>query len=232
MQVTAIKTRRFLPPKDSLEDLLSYFDATLSDGDVVAISSKVLSICEGACKPTIDTEKQVLIANQSDEILSIKQDGEALLTRNHDMLLEYGGVDTLKAGYYVTLPNNPYKSALAIWKILKKRNKIKKLGVIITDSHSVPYRRGAIGMAIAGYGFKPVTMDGTITKTHKKVAMIDTLDSLAATANVVMGEGSESTPLAIIRAAPNIEFFTKTLPASIMRSYMYVRSGEVYNLKP
>ncbi len=231
MQVTAIKTRRFLPPKDSLDQLLNYFDGKLKEKDIVAISSKVLAICEGACIPKESIDKQLLIKNQSDEIVSVKENGDSLLTRKHDMLLEYGGVDMLKTGFYVTLPEKPYKSALTIWKSLKNRNNLKELGVVITDSHSVPYRRGAIGMAIAGYGFKPVTMDGIVTKHHKKVSMIDTIDGLAATANLVMGEGAESTPLVVISNAPNISFFNKVLPASIMRSYMYVRSGEVYNLK-
>ncbi len=230
VNINAIKTRRFLPPKDSYDDLLAYFDGKLFENSVVSISSKVIGICEGSCIPEEHIAKQLLISQQSTEILSRTASGDALLTRKQDMLLEYGGVDMLKAGYYVTLPEHPYKIAMSIWKSLRKRNHIRHLGVIITDSHSVPYRRGAIGMAIAGYGFRPITPEGVKTRKHRKVSMLDTIDSLAAAANIVMGEGAESMPITVITDVPHLKFFGHPMPPSIMRSYLYVRSGEVYDL--
>ncbi len=46
MNVSQIKTRKFLPPKDEIKDLLGYVPK-LQDGSIVALSSKVISICEG-----------------------------------------------------------------------------------------------------------------------------------------------------------------------------------------
>ncbi len=227
MNVVSIKTRRFNPPQDSLDDLLSYFDNKLTEGCVVAISSKVLGICLNCCVPINEIDKQTLEKLQSDKIITTKDNSDILLTKKDDMILEYGGVDTLSSGYYVTLPKKPYKTAMQIWKQLKKTNKIKKLGVIITDSHSVPFRKGAVGMAIAGYGFKPYA--GYETK-NKVLAVADVLDGLAATANMVLGEAEKITPIAVINEIPDIVFFTKPLPPSVMRSYMYVRKNEVYSV--
>lgn len=224
MNVEPIKTRRFNPPLDSLDDLLSYFDGKIKEGSVVAISSKVLGICLGCCIPMESINKQTLEKLQSDKIITKKDNSDILLTKKDDMLIEYGGVDTVRGEYYVTLPKKPYKAAMQIWKQLKKNNKIKKLGVIITDSHSVPFRRGAVGMAVAGYGFRPNTQYG---KGH---ATSDLIDSLATSANVVMGEGAKIMPLAIISNVPDIKFFNKPLPPSVMRSYMYVRKNEVYSM--
>jgi F420-0:gamma-glutamyl ligase len=227
MNVEAIKTRHFKPPQDSLDDLLSYFDGKLIEGSVVAISSKVLGICAGSCVPIADTDKQQLQKEEASVILTRKTNNEILLTKKSDMLLEYAGVDTLDTGYYVMIPKKPYKIAMQIWKQLRKQSKIKKLGVIITDSHSVPFRKGAVGMAIAGYGFKPYV--GYKTK-NKVLAVADVLDGLAATANMVLGEAEKITPIAVINEIPDIVFFTKPLPPSVMRSYMYVRKNEVYSM--
>jgi len=224
MNVVSIKTRRFNPPQDSLDDLLSYFDNKLTEGCVVAISSKVLGICLNCCVPINEIDKQTLEKLQSDKIITTKDNSDILLTKKDDMILEYGGVDTLSSGYYVTLPKKPYKTAMQIWKQLKKTNKIKKLGVIITDSHSVPFRKGAVGMAVAGYGFRPNTLYG---KGH---AVADLIDGLATSANVVMGEGIKIMPIAILSDIPDIKFFTKSLPPSVMRSYMYIRKNEVYSV--
>ena len=224
MNVEAIKTRHFNPPQDSLDDLLSYFDGKLTEGSVVAISSKVLGICLGYCVPISDIDKQTLEKLQSDKIITTKDNSDILLTKKDDMLLEYGGVDTLNGGYYVILPKKPYKAAMQIWKQLRRRNKIRKLGVIITDSHSVPFRKGAVGMAVAGYGFKPNT-----SYRHSS-AVSDILDGLAATANIVMGEAENMSPIAVLSQIPDIHFFSKPLPPSVMRSYMYVSKNEVYSM--
>jgi F420-0:gamma-glutamyl ligase len=224
LNVEAIKTRHFNPPVDSLDDLLSYFDGKLTEGSVVAISSKVLGICLGCCVPISDIDKQTLEKLQSDKIITVKDNAEILLTKKDDMLLEYGGVDLLKGGYYVTLPKKPYKTAMQIWKQLRKTHKIRKLGVVITDSHSVPFRRGAVGIAIAGYGFRPNTQYGRGQSTA------DLIDGLATSANIVMGEGVKIMPLAVLSNIPDIKFFTKPLPPSVMRSYMYVSKNEVYSM--
>ncbi len=226
MKIIGVKTRRFKPPKDSLTELLSYVDGKVSEQSVVAISSKVCSICTGDCIPVDTVKKEVLEKSESQFVLTHKETGEILLTQKSDMLLEYGGVDTVYDGqYYVTLPKAPYKTAMEIWQILKKRNKLKSLGVIITDSHSVPFRKGSVGLAIAGYGFKP-----TYTRKQKG-ATADIIDGLAASANLVMGESDNHMPITIISDIPDIKFFRKPFPPSIMRSYMYVRNNEVYNLE-
>ena len=227
MNITPIKTRSFLPPKDSLDDLLHYFDNRLTEGCIITISSKVLSICVGNCIPADEYDKQKLQEKESSKILSRRSNHNILLTKKDDMLVEYGGVDTLAAGYYSLLPKKPYKLAKQIWKKIRKEQKIKKLGVIITYSHSVPFRNGAIGIAVAGYGFKPVA--DYRTKNGGK-AHADLIDGLAAAANLVIGEAANHTPICVIKHPPDIKYFTKIMPASIMRSYMYVRKDEVYNM--
>ena len=51
MKITPIKTRLFLPPKDSLDETLKSLSKRLKNGDIVVITSKIVSIAEGRCIP-------------------------------------------------------------------------------------------------------------------------------------------------------------------------------------
>src|SRR5690606_13483335 len=153
MNVLEIKTRKILPPQDDLIQLLSFIPR-LDDRSIVAISSKVISICEGHTRPIDSISHEALVNKLSGKVLEPVKRGanDMILTQIGSLLVESAGVDVSNAnGYYVLLPRNPYKSAMEIWKYLRKRDKIKNLGVVITDSHSVPRRKGAEGFALASY---------------------------------------------------------------------------------
>ncbi|MBI3282478.1 putative folate metabolism gamma-glutamate ligase, partial [Candidatus Curtissbacteria bacterium] len=47
------------------------------------------------------------------------------------------------------------RSAKRLWGNIRRAKKIKKLGVIISDSCSIPLRLGAVGVAIGFFGFEP-----------------------------------------------------------------------------
>ena len=89
--------------------------------------------------------------------------------------------------------------------------KIKKLGVIITDSRTFPLRAGIMGVALGYAGFRAVRdYRGTkdIFGRVLKMSRTDVGDSLATAAVLCMGEGKEQQPLALIKDAP-IEFIDK-----------------------
>lgn len=157
-----------------------------------------------------------------------------ILTQIGNLLVESAGIDISNAnGYYVLLPRNPYRSAKDIWAYLKKRDKIKHLGVVITDSHSVPRRKGAEGFALASYGFKAAHIykeQRDIFGREFHFTASDVADSIAASAVLVMGEGSECTPIAILTGLKNIDFFNKVLPIRTARRYAWVHPDlDVYS---
>ena len=82
---------------------------------------------------------------------------------------------------------------------------------MITDSHSIPLRRGAVGISLSHYGFEPLNdyrgAPDLFNRTMK-VSMANVADGLAASAVAAMGEGSESTPLALIQDAGFVTFTT------------------------
>jgi F420-0:gamma-glutamyl ligase len=71
----------------------------------------------------------------------------------------------------------------------------------------LPTRRGAIGFALAWAGFEPL-YDYRRTKDifgrEFLIEQTNIADALAAAAVLVMGEGKEQTPLAILRDVPHV----------------------------
>ncbi len=212
MVIKAIKTRKFLPPKDDLWDLLSSIKS-LEENSVVAITSKVVSIGEGRCIPSVDMEdRDQLAIKQADKYIprEFSPNGQILTTIKNNMLVASSGIDESNAGdFLVFWPKDPQKSAKEIWEFLKEKFKIKNLGIIITDSRLVPLRRGVIGLAIAFFGFKPLKDyrgKKDLFGREFKMETTNIPDSLATAAVLEMGEGAESKPIAVISEISDIEF--------------------------
>ena len=212
MKIQAIKTRICLPPKDDLWDLLSSIKS-LEERSIVAVTSKVVSIGEGRCIPFSDAgTKDEIAMQEADKYIPRESSpgGWVLHTIKNNMLIASGGVDESNGNnFYILWPKDSLRSAKKIRQFLRKKFKIKNLGVIITDSRLVPLRRGVVGIAIGYFGFKPLRdYRGKEDLFGRKFVMetSNLPDSLATAAVLEMGEGSEQTPLAVITDIPYIEF--------------------------
>lgn len=227
MNVIQIKTKKFTPPKDDIDVLLGYIPK-LSEKTIVAISSKVISICEGNTIPQSTISHNELVSKLAEKTLEPVRRGknDMILTQIGNVLVESAGVDVSNAnGHYVLLPKDPYKSAHAIWKNLRKRDKISHLGVIIIDSHSVPRRKGAMSFALSAYGFRATNdyeNQRDIFGHAFKFTAANVADSIAAAAGLVMGEGNEVTPVALVSDISNVKFFRRAIPLRTARRYSWV----------
>lgn len=218
MQIVAFKLKKLAPPKDNL--LAALFDSklVLKDGDVLAISSKVVSIAEGRCVPADSTTKEKLIQQEAELVFAPKELSKwgYQFTITQGALVGSAGIDQSNGnGYFVLWPKDPMKSAAKLRTALMKHYKVKKLGVVITDSTSRPMRRGASGFALAWAGFNPLfDYRGTpdIFGRLIKVEQANIADSLAAAAVLAMGEGSEQTPVALMRDVPKTVWDAKPVP--------------------
>lgn len=226
MIVNAIKTRKFLPPKDNLWDLLKAI-RSLKENSVVAVTSKVVSIGEGR-SVLIEKfpDKDKLVIMETDKYLPRETvpHGLVMHTIKNNMFIASAGIDESNgAGHYILWPKDPQASAKKIWKFLKAKFKIKNLGVIITDSRLVPLKRGVVGIAIGFFGFKPLRDyrgKEDIFGRPFKMEISNLPDSLATAAVLEMGEGKEQTPLSIISDIPYIEF-TNILPEEKVGDYSF-----------
>lgn len=208
MELIPIRTPKLRAPKDDL--LAALPKLSLKEGDIVAISSKVISINEGRTVPIEGTDKEKLVEQEAEYLIRFPRNKhKRLFTLNKGSLASSAGIDQSNGnGYYILYPRDPFKSAKRLRAYLTKEYQLKKLGVLVTDSTSMPLRRGAIGFALAWYGFVPLkdyrTKPDLFGRPFRgEVANI--ADSLGAAAGVVMGEGNEGTPVVVIRGA-NVEF--------------------------
>lgn len=208
MKIIPIKTRIVKLPKDNIFDIFDNLE--ICDGDILAITSKIISIHQGRCIP-IDSvkSKDDLIIKEADYFIPRKDvpGNAAVLTIKNSNLIASAGIDENKsAGYYILLPDKPEKIAKEICLYLKKKFSLKKLAVIITDSHTIPLRFGVIGFSIGFFGLDPFIKYFDKNGEEIIASRVNAVDSLAAAAVLEMGEQSEQTPLAIIRDAHNIKF--------------------------
>lgn len=215
MKVTSIKTHK-ITNKD--KDISKIFDAYIKDlkeKSVVAVTSKIVAICEGRLVPiekasNRDEQKDRLIRQEAQYYLPKDNRFHIRFTIKNDTLIASAGVDESNGnGYYVLWPSDPQKSANEIREYLKRKFSLKYVGVIITDSKTTPMRWGVTGIAIAHSGFLAVKSyigKEDVFGRKFKYEKLSIRDCLASAAVLTMGEGAEQTPLAVIQDIPNIQF--------------------------
>jgi coenzyme F420-0:L-glutamate ligase len=206
MKVQPIKTRIFKEGEELFRFVTDHIKS-LKDGSVLVVTSKIVALSERRTAIPADSRaKERLIREESEVALLTKH---TWLTIKDGLLVASAGIDESNAnGKLILLPRDSFKSAQAIRLKLRQKYGIKNLGVLITDSRTIPLRAGAIGMAVGYAGFRAIkdyrkTPD--IFGRKYKLSRANTADGLAAAAVLVMGEGREQQPLAIITGAP-IEF--------------------------
>jgi len=217
MIVRAIKTRKLIPPKDDLLSVIRESKLNLKEKLIIVVTSKVVSIWEGQCikiDKSKKDQKEILIKKEADLWLpKTHSKYNIMLTIKGSSLVASAGIDESNSkGYYTLWPKKPFESAKKIYSFIKKEYKLKNFGVIISDSHTPPMRQGAISFAIAYYGFYPLKNyigSPDLFGRKFKFERANLVDALSASAGLVMGEGREQKPIAIIGDVEGIKFTTK-----------------------
>lgn len=211
MKASAIRTRRVTSGACTIFELLDEALTALPERSVLVVSSKIVSLCEGSTVPVEGTDLQKLVRDEAEWYMpQAKAQHGYTFTIAHDMLTPNSGIDESNADRrYVLWPLHPQASANAIRKYLVARFKLKEVAVVIADSNFLPMRWGAIGLALAYSGIDPVrryydTVD--LFGRPLRLSRSNIVDSLATTATLIMGEGNEQTPLAVIEDIPNVVF--------------------------
>lgn len=211
MKVTPIKTKPIVVG-DKLFEILDINLSSLSDKSVVAVTSKIVAICQGRIVKMESDEQRDILAKKEAEFYLPREYNQYgfMITVNNGIMVASAGIDASNGnGYYVLWPKNPQKSVNEIRKYLVKKYKVKNIGVIITDSKLTPLRWGVTGVTIAHSGFVALknyigTPDifGRIMQAEKS----NIADSLATAAVIEMGEGNEQKPLAVIEDVNFVKF--------------------------
>jgi dihydrofolate synthase / folylpolyglutamate synthase len=211
MKLTGVKTQKVVKGDDLFKILDQYLPEKLEEKSIVVITSKIVGICEGRLVKVEGTDKDALVKKEADYYIPKEENKyQIYLTIKNNIMAATSGIDESNGnGYYILWPKDPQKSANKIRAYLLKKYKLKYLGVIITDSKTVPMLRGVVGMAIAHSGFlalrnyigKPDIFGRNLLVTRANVS-----DGLAGASVTLMGEGNETMPIAIIEDVPFVQF--------------------------
>jgi len=209
MIINSIKTEIITSKSIGMDEFLDKYVPVMEEDSILIISSKVVSLIEGrTVSPS--TNKLQLIKTESDLISKEPNRYDHHIVIKHNAFISGAGLDQSNGGgTFVLLPEHPYEIAEYIHTYIASKFNLSNFGVIITDSRSQPLRRGALGVAISFWGFAPLNNYVGKKDIFGRVfnfEQLNVVDSLAIAANVVMGEGSEQTPLAVIKEVDSVEF--------------------------
>lgn len=173
------------------------------DGDILAVTSKIVSKAEGRVVRAADREDA--ITAETVRVVATRQHpgGVTRIVENRlGLVLAAAGVDASNTpdGTVLLLPEDPDASARALAESLRTRFGVD-LGVIITDTLGRPWRQGQTDVAIGAAGIRVADdLRGTLDSAGRRldVTVAATADELAAAADLVKGKTSHR-PVAVIR---------------------------------
>ncbi len=160
MKVTALKTKKITPKDTDILEILDRYLLRLKDRSVVAVTSKIVAICEGRVVPEKSGGKDKLIIREAEYYLPRTSSRyNIMLTVKGNAINFSSGIDESNTGgYFVLWPKDPQKSANTIREYLIKKHKKKNIGVVICDTASVPLRWGQRGVFVLAHsGFAALT---------------------------------------------------------------------------
>lgn len=170
----------------------------LEDGDVLVVTSKVVSKAEGR---VVTGDRRTAVTTETDRQVAVRGETAIVRTR-HGLVLAAAGVDAsnTRAGTAVLLPLDPDRSAVALRTGIRERTG-RNVAVLVTDTAGRPWRIGQTDLAIGAAGLEVLhdyagRRDGhgnELAVTAPAVA-----DEVAAAADLVKGKLA-GRPVAVVR---------------------------------
>jgi coenzyme F420-0:L-glutamate ligase/coenzyme F420-1:gamma-L-glutamate ligase len=190
-------------PGDDLGGLLSVALAPMGirDGDVVAVTQKVVSKAEGRVVAEGDGGREAWVERETRRVVARRGDLVVAETR-HGFVCANAGVDAsnVEAGFLTLLPEDPDGSAERLRAVLTERLGAD-LAVVITDTFGRPWRRGVVNVAIGCAGIASlVDLRGTADHFGRELeaTMVALADEVAGASGLAMGK-AERVPAAVVR---------------------------------
>jgi len=183
--------------------ILAATGAFLVDGDILAVTSKIVSKAEGRQVAAADREQA--ITDETVRVVATREHpgGVTRIVENRQgLVLAAAGVDASNTadGTVLLLPLDPDASARALCAALRDRTGLR-LGVLITDTAGRPWREGQTDITIGAAGLAVLDdLRGTDDSSGKRldVTVAAVADEIAGAADLVKGKTSGN-PVAVMR---------------------------------
>jgi coenzyme F420-0:L-glutamate ligase/coenzyme F420-1:gamma-L-glutamate ligase len=175
----------------------------LADGDILVITSKIVSKAEGRVA-RVDREQAI----DAESVRVVARRGSTRIVETRQgLVLAAAGVDASNTppGTVVLLPEDPDSSARRLRKALMDRLGVR-IGVLVTDTLGRPWRAGQTDAAIGAAGVAPLrdyrgTADTFGTALEVSVAAV--ADELAGAGDLVKGKAA-GIPVAVVRGLADL----------------------------
>lgn len=189
----------------SLADLITAA-TRLEDGDIVVVTSKVVSKAMGLTVTT--TDRQQLVLEQSRAVVAERATATGV-TRIVEGLagpvMTGAGIDASNTDELLLLPPDPDAAAADLRTSLKARSGAD-VGVLLSDTSGRPWRAGLTDFALGAAGVQVLDDLRGLADTHGRdlaVTVRNLADALAAAADLVKGK-TDRVPVAIIRGLAHL----------------------------
>ena len=182
----------------NLAELIVTAAPGLADGDIVVVTSKIISKAEGR---VVSASRDDAIAAETARVVA-RRGATTIAQTRHGLVLAAAGVDRSNTapGTVVLLPEDPDGSARRLRKSVADLTGAN-IGVLITDTMGRPWRNGQTDAAIGAAGVQPL-------RDHRgepdsfgnvlEVTIAAVADEVAAAAELVKGKTGQ-VPVAIVR---------------------------------
>ncbi|WP_375491086.1 coenzyme F420-0:L-glutamate ligase [uncultured Jatrophihabitans sp.] len=180
----------------------------LHDGDVLVVTSKIVSKVEGRLVKLDSTDparreaaRQAAIDAETERVVARRGDLRIVATR-HGLVLAAAGVDASNVALdeLALLPLDPDASAQLLRDAVRERSGVE-VGVIISDTMGRAWRDGLTDAAIGVAGLAALTDARGHTDSHGNtldVTRVAVADEIAAAADLVKGK-LRGVPVAVVR---------------------------------
>ncbi len=189
---------------DDLAKLITGAEPGLADGDVLIVTSKIVSKAEGRVLAAESREEAI----DAETVRVVARRGTLRIVENRQgLVMAAAGVDASNtpAGTVLLLPEDPDASARAIRDGVRDALGVE-VGVVVTDTFGRPWRSGLTDVAIGAAGVRVLDdlRGGTDAYGNPLSAtIVATADELAAAGDLVKGK-ADGLPVAVVRGLSHV----------------------------
>ncbi|AGZ39418.1 coenzyme F420-0:L-glutamate ligase [Actinoplanes friuliensis] len=194
---------------DDLAALITANAPWLRDGDVLVVTSKIVSKAEGrlvevpADGPERELARERALASETRRVVA-RRGPTAIVQTHHGFVMAAAGIDASNVDktHLVLLPADPDASARALRTALAARG--LHVGVVISDTMGRAWRNGLTDVALGAAGIEPFRDHrGEIDPygNELQLTQMAVIDELAAAGELVKGK-CDQVPVAVVRGYP------------------------------
>jgi len=194
-------------PGDDLAAVIAAAAPWLADGDVLVVTSKIVSKAEGRLVdvplsgPERDAARTEALRAETAAVVATRGPTRIVRT-HHGFVMNGAGIDAsnVHPGQLALLPKDPDASARALRSDLRERHCLR-VAVVISDTAGRAWRLGQTDLALGCAGLAPLRDHRGQTDPYGNglsVTQIAVADELAAAAELVKGK-TDGVPVAVVR---------------------------------